>query len=68
MVGIILVRLNSTGKLKKNDCVAEDCKATRQAYVEKGYLQKVVSDKQLPNNIWYFPHLPVVSVDKMTMI
>lgn len=41
---------------------------TRQAYVENGYLQKVVSDKQLPNNIWYFPHLPVVSVDKTTMI
>ena len=41
-------------------------KATIQAYVEKGYLRKVPSDEQLPNNVWYLPHFPVVRMDKAT--
>ena len=52
--------------LKKDNRVAEEYKATIQAYVEKGYLRKVPSDEQLPNNVWYLPHFPVVRMDKAT--
>jgi len=62
-----LSRLRSTERnLKKDDRVAEDYKATIQAYVEKGYLRKVPSDEQLPNNVWYLPHFPVMRMDKTT--
>jgi len=50
--------LRSTERnLKKDD---------RVAYVEKGYLRKVRLDEQLPNNVWYLPHFPVVRMDKTT--
>ena len=59
--------LRSTERnLKKDNRVAEEYKATIQAYVEKGYLRKVPSDEQLPNNVWYLPHFPVVRMDKAT--
>ena len=46
--------LRSTERnLKKDNRVAEEYKATIQAYVEKGYLRKLPSDEQLPNNVWY---------------
>ncbi|XP_044164891.1 uncharacterized protein LOC114973744 [Acropora millepora] len=62
-----LSRLRSTERnLKKDNRVAEEYKATIQAYVEKGYLRKVPSDEQLPNNVWYLPHFPVVRMDKAT--
>ena len=62
-----LSRLRSTEKnLKKDDRVAEDYKKTIQAYVEKGYLRKVPLHEQLPNNVWYLPHFPVVRMDKTT--
>ena len=62
-----LSRLRSTEiNLKKDNRVAEEYKATIQAYVEKGYLRKVPSDEQLPNNVWYLPHFPVVRMDKAT--
>ena len=62
-----LSRLRSTERnLKKDNCVAEEYKATIQAYVEKGYLRKVPSDEQLPNNISYLPRFPVVRMDKAT--
>ena len=62
-----LSRLRSTeGNLKKDNRVAEEYKATIQAHVEKGYLRKVPSDEQLPNNVWYLPHFPVVRMDKAT--
>ena len=60
-----LSRLRSTERnLRKDNCVAEEYKATIQAYVEKGYLRKVPSDERLPNNVWYLPHFPVVRMDK----
>lgn len=59
--------LRSTERnLRKKDCVVKDYKATLQAYVEKGYPQKVLSDEQLPNNIWCFPHFSVMRMDKTT--
>ena len=62
-----LSRLRSTERnLKKDDRVAEDYKKTIQAYVEKGDLRKVPLDEQLPNNLWYLPHFPVVRMDKTT--
>lgn len=62
-----LSRLRSTERnLKKDDRVAEDYKATIQAYVEKGYPRKVPLDEQLPNNVWYLPHFPIVRMDKTT--
>ena len=62
-----LSRLRSTERnLKKDDRVAEDYKKTIQAYVEKGYLRKVPLDEQLPNNVWYLPHFPVLRMDKTT--
>ena len=62
-----LSRLRSTERnLKKDNRGAEEYKATIQAYVEKGCLRKVPSDEQLPNNVWYLPHFPVVRVDKAT--
>ena len=62
-----LSRLRSTERnLKKDNRVAEGYKATIQAYVEKGYLRKVPSDEQLPNNVWYLPHFPGVRMDKAT--
>jgi len=62
-----LSSLRSTERnLKKDDRLAEDYKATIQAYVEKGYLRKVPLDEQLPNNVWYLPHFPVVRMDKTT--
>ena len=62
-----LSRIRSTERnLKKDDRVAEDYKKTIQAYVEKGYLRKVPLDEQLPNNVWYLPHFPVVGMDKTT--
>ena len=62
-----LSRLRRTERnLKKADHVAEDCEATFQAYVKKGYPRKVSSDEQLPNNIWYLPHFPIVRMDKTT--
>ena len=62
-----LSRLRSTERnLKKDNRVAEEYKATIQAYVENGYLRKAPSDEQLPNNVWYLPHLPVVRIDKTT--
>ena len=62
-----LSRLRSTERnLKKDNRVAEEYKATIQAYVEKGYLRKVSSDEQLPNNVWYLPHFPVVRMDIAT--
>jgi len=57
---------NTKRNLKKDDRVTEDYKATIQAYIEKGYLQKVPLDEQLPNNVWYLPHFPVVRMDKTT--
>ena len=60
-----LSRLQSTERnLKKGNHVAERYRVTIQ--VEKGYLRKVPSDKQLPNNVWYLPHFPVVRMDKTT--
>ena len=53
-------------KLIGSDHVAEDYKKTIQAYVEKGYLRKFPLDEQLPNTVWYFPHVPVVRTDKTT--
>ena len=62
-----LPRLRSTERnLKKDNRVAEEYKATIQAYVEKRYLRKVPSDEQLPNNVWYLPHFSDVSMDKAT--
>ena len=62
-----LSRLRSTERnLKKDNRVAEEYRATIQAYVEKGYLRKVPSDEQMLNNVWYLPHLPVVRMDKTT--
>ena len=62
-----LSRLRSIEKnLKKDDRVAEDYKKTIQAYVEKGYLRKVPLHEQLPNNVWYLPHFPIVRMDKTT--
>ena len=62
-----LSRLRRTERnLKKDDHVAEDCEATFQAYVKKGYPRKVSSHEQLPNNIWYLPHFPIVRIDKTT--
>ena len=62
-----LSRLRSTERnLKKDDRVAEDYKKTIQAYVEKGYLRKVPLEEQLPNNVWYLPHFPVLRMDKTT--
>ena len=62
-----LSQLRSTERnLKKDNRVAEKYKATIQAYAEKGYLRKVPSDEQLPNNVWYLPHFPVVRMDKAT--
>ena len=62
-----LSRLRSTERnLKKDIRVAEEYKATIQAYVEKGYLPKVPSDEQLPNNVWYLSHFPVVRMNKET--
>ena len=59
--------LRSTERnLKKDNRVAEEYKATIQGYVEKGYLRKLPSDEQLPNNVWYLPHFPVVRMDKTT--
>ena len=52
-----LSHLRSTERnLKKDNCVAKEYKATIQAYVEKGYLRKVPSDEQLPNNVWHLLH------------
>jgi len=62
-----LSHLRSTERnLKKDDHIAEDYKKTIQAYVEKGYLQKVPLEEQLPSNVWYLPHFPVVRMDKTT--
>ena len=62
-----LSRLRSTERnLKKDDRIVEDYKKTIQDYVEKGYLRKVPLDEQLPNNVWYLPHFPVVRMDKTT--
>ena len=64
-----LSRLRSTERnLKKDNCVAEEYKATIQAYVEKGYLQKVPSDEQLPNNVWYLPHFPDKATTKVRIV
>ena len=62
-----LSRLRSTERnLKKDSRVAEEYRATIQAYVEKGYLRKVPSDEQPLDNVWYLPHFPVVRMDKTT--
>ena len=62
-----LSRLRSTERnLKKDNRVTEEYKATIQAYVEKGYLRKVPSDEQLPNNVWYLPHFPVMRMDNVS--
>ena len=63
-----LSRLRSSERnLKKDNRVAEEYKATIQAYVEKGYLRKVPSHEQLPNDaVWYLPHFPVMRTDKAT--
>ena len=62
-----LSRLRSTERnLKIDNRVAEEYRATIQAYVEKGYLRKVPSDEQPLNNVWYLPHFPVVRMDKTT--
>ena len=51
-----LSRLRSTKRnLKKNSRVAEEYQATTQAYVEKGYLRKVLLEEQPPANVWYLP-------------
>ncbi|XP_022806104.1 uncharacterized protein LOC111343209 [Stylophora pistillata] len=60
-------RLRSTERnLKKNSRVAEEYQANIQAYVGKGYLREVSSKEQLPANVWYLPHFPVVRMDKST--
>ena len=50
-----LSRLRSTERnLDKNSHVAEEYQATIQAYVEKGYLQKIPSEELPPANAMIF--------------
>ncbi|XP_053392388.1 uncharacterized protein LOC128555057 [Mercenaria mercenaria] len=60
-------RLQHTEKrLKKEPNIEIAYTETIENYVNKGYIHKVPQDETDPVNKWYFPHFPVVRLEKET--
>lgn len=60
-------RLCSTERnLKKKGFVEKVYQKTIETYVEKGYLRKVPESEELPPEVWYLPHFPIVTMSKST--
>ena len=46
--------------------VQQEYQNTIKAYVEKGYLRKVLPGEKPPPLVWYLPHFAIVKMDKTT--
>ncbi len=57
---------NTEKKLRKDKFLGTEYQKTIEAYIEKGYLRRVESEEEIPPEVWYLPHFPVVRMDKTT--